>query len=125
MPLRLLVFSKLSVGNICSFFSVVVYQLDLMFFTIRPKGGGSCNDEETYLSFYKDIYDDLSIDREENQDLIDFFKDNAPSNDYLVASRAVAFKAACNYLSDDKGENIKLLKCINVVIHGYETTCLT
>lgn len=91
----------------------------------RPKENGSCDDEETYLSFYKDIYADLSVDREENQELFEFFKNNIPSNDYLVAARAVAFKAACDYLSDDKQENINLLKCINVVIHGFETSCLT
>ena len=91
----------------------------------RPNGDGSCNDEETYLTFYKEIYADLSVDREENQELFDFFKDNLPANDYLVAARAVAFKAACDYLSDAKEENTKLLKCVNVVVHAFEAACLT
>lgn len=91
----------------------------------RPKGGGSCGDEATYLDFYKNLYADLSVDREENQELFDFFAENVPSDDFLVGARAVSFKAACEFLSDDKSENIKLLKCINVVVHAFESTCLT
>ena len=82
------------------------------------------SDEEKFLTFYKGLFEDLSVDHEENQELFDFFKANKPSDDFLVTARATAFKAACDYLSDDKDQNVKLLKCINVAVHAFEKACL-
>ena len=61
---------------------------------------------------------------EENKELFDFFKENKPSEDFLVTARAMAFKAACDYITDDNEANTKLLQCINVAVHAYEKACL-
>ena len=95
-----------------------------MFFLNRPVGSGSCDDEEKYVEFYKGLFEDLSVDIAENQELCNFFNNNKPSGDFLIAARAMAFKAACDYISDDNDANIKLLKCINVAVHAFEKTCL-
>jgi len=66
----------------------------------------------------------LSVDQDENTELLDFFNHYQPTKEFLVTARAVAFKAACDYLSDDKDENVKLLKCINAAVHAFEKSCL-
>lgn len=82
-------------------------------------------DEETVTNFYISIYDDLSIGHDENQELYDFFRDTfRPDSSALVSTRAMAFKVACDYLADDKETNIQLLRCVNVVIHAFEQSCL-
>lgn len=96
-------------------------------FPHRPKDleDSSSFDAERAEEFYRELYSDLSIDREENEDLVAFFRDeNKPSVDNLVTARAAAFKVGCDFLTDDKEANIKLMKCINVIVHALETTCL-
>ena len=104
--------------------SVLLLHLLVRFESSRPKGEGSCDDEETYVAFYKSVFDGLTVTEDENKELYDFFDQNKPSKDFLVTARAMAFKAACDYISDDKAENVKLLKCINVAVHAFEKTCL-
>jgi hypothetical protein len=86
--------------------------------------GNSEFDAEKVEEFYKGIFADLSVDMEENASLLSFFQDNIPPADSLVTLRATAFKAAVEFLSDDKESNISLLRCINVAVHGFETACL-
>jgi hypothetical protein len=82
-------------------------------------------DDETVTAFYKTMYDDLSVDPSESAELVAFFKETQPpAKDALLATRAAAFKVGCGYLSDDKATNIKLLRCINVVVHNFEIACL-
>jgi len=74
---------------------------------------------------YKSIFEDLVVSAEENEDLMAFYKkDNPPPTNKLVWTRAAAFRLGCDYLSDDKNTNIKLLRAINVIVHCYETCCL-
>jgi hypothetical protein len=86
--------------------------------------GNSEFDAEAVEEFYKGIFADLSVDMEENESLLSFFQENIPPSGSLVSLRATAFKAAVEFLNDDQENNISLLRCINVAVHGFETTCL-
>jgi len=70
------------------------------------------------------LYSDLTVDNEENEDLFNYFQENIPPVGSLVTLRATAFKAAVDFLNDDKENNVALLKCINVVVHAFERVCL-
>lgn len=91
-----------------------------------PKEGleGADYDEDALTEFYKGIYDGLAVDDEENQELYEYFRDShPPSAGALVQTRALAFKVGCDFLTDDAETNIKLLRCINVVVHALEMCC--
>lgn len=93
--------------------------------------------EELYCSTFADRL----ITPEENAELISTLQDlqsipdgsstpPALTPDKLVWLRAAAFRIACKYLVEDggaddpRGENVKLLKAVNAVVHALETTCL-
>ena len=86
--------------------------------------GNSEFDAEKVEEFYKGIFSDLSVDREENEELFAFFQENIPPAGSLVAMRATAFKAAVEFLTDDNDTNVALLRCVNVAVHAFERTCL-
>jgi hypothetical protein len=94
------------------------------YFSPTDQDGNAEYDGDKAEEFYKELFSDLSVDREENEDLIAFFKENIPPAGSLVALRATAFKAGVGFLTDDKETNISLLRCINMVVHAFETTCL-
>lgn len=73
-------------------------------------------------AFYRGIFADLTVDREEAQELVDFFNELNPPPDKLVGLRATAFKVGCEFLSDDGEANVKLLKTINAIVHAVETS---
>ena len=81
-------------------------------------------DGDKVEEFYKGLFSDLSMDHEENDELVAFLQENIPPAENLVSLRATAFKAAVDFLTDDNENNISLLKSINVVVHAFETTCL-
>lgn len=95
-------------------------------FIFSPKNadGNSEFDGDAAEEFYKGLFSDLSVDSEENADLVAFFEENTPPAAGLVSLRAFAFKAAAEFLSDDKDTNISLLRCINIAVHAFENTCL-
>ena len=74
--------------------------------------------------FYSSIFADLSVDREESQELVEYFDSLNPPPDKLVWLRASAFRIGSQFLSDDQGQNEALLKCINVIVHFLEKTCM-
>jgi len=86
--------------------------------------GNSEFDDDKVEKFYSRIFSDLSVDQQENEKLFTFFKRNIPPASSLVTLRATAFKVACSYLTEDNETNISLLRCINVVVHAFENTCL-
>eukprot|EP00529_Nitzschia_sp_RCC80_P023058 CAMPEP_0113489350 /NCGR_PEP_ID=MMETSP0014_2-20120614/26483_1 /TAXON_ID=2857 /ORGANISM="Nitzschia sp." /LENGTH=476 /DNA_ID=CAMNT_0000383083 /DNA_START=104 /DNA_END=1534 /DNA_ORIENTATION=+ /assembly_acc=CAM_ASM_000159 len=86
-------------------------------------GSSSAYDDDAAQEFFSGIFSDLSIDQEENADLVAWFEANVPPEDSLVSMRATAFKSAVDHLSDDKDANTKLLRCINVVVHNFEQAC--
>jgi poly(U)-specific endoribonuclease len=97
------------------------------FLSHRPKKieHGVPFDGEVVEDFYKNIYDGLTVDLEENADLITFFTETQPPElGALVLTRATAFKVGSDYLTDNKETNIQLLRCINVVVHTFEISCL-
>lgn len=98
----------------------------LLFWNYSPKleEGNSEYDGDKVEEFYKKLFDDLNVDAEENAELMGFFSANIPPKESLVPLRATAFKAAVDYLSDDKANNISVLRCINVAVHCFERTCL-
>jgi len=88
------------------------------------EGTGGDFDAEGAEAKIRSVYEDLSIDNEENQELFDYFQGNTPPVANLVSLRATAFKAAIDFLSEDKDKNVALMRCINCVVHAFERVCL-
>ena len=81
--------------------------------------------DETVKDFYRKIFSDLSIDREESSEIKDFLTELNPPPDKLIPLRASAFSVGCEFLQDEDYEaNIQLLRCINVVVHYFEVICM-
>jgi hypothetical protein len=74
--------------------------------------------------FYRSIFADLSVDREEASDLTEFFNGLNPPPDLLVSLRATAFKVGSEYLSENRDNNVSILRCINAIVHALEKTSL-
>ena len=95
--------------------------------TYRPKSddGNSEYDDDAVCEFYTNLYNDLSVDQEENAELKEFFENNIPPKSNLIQMRANAFKVAVQFLQgSSRDKNVALLRCINVVLHNFELTCL-
>jgi hypothetical protein len=85
-------------------------------------------DPDVLTEFYTNIFADHQIVSEENAELVAFFKETSPPDAAsMTTTRALAFKAACENLSEenDKEHNVQLLRCVNAVVHAFELTCLT
>jgi hypothetical protein len=96
-------------------------------FSSRPKelDGTEAFEEDKVSEFLTDIFSDLSVDQEENAELVAFFAEvNPPPVDKLIFTRASAFRIGCDFLGDDRDTNIQLLRCVNVVVHAFEMICL-
>ncbi len=82
-------------------------------------------DEDGVEKFLRNIYADLSLDVDESKEVMNYFKEeNVPPKSKLLWSRSTAFRIGCDFLSEEKSDNIKLLKCINAVVHAMEVTCM-
>jgi len=84
-------------------------------------------DEEQVEQIYREVFEDLSLDGEENQDLVKFFKEtNCPPKSKLIWTRAAAFRIGVEFISDDgdRDNNVALLKCINGIVHALEMSCM-
>jgi len=86
--------------------------------------GNADFDAEGAEAKIRSLYEDLSVDNEENKELFEYFQGNIPPVANLVSLRATAFKAAVDFLSEDKDKNVALMRCINVVVHAFERVCL-
>jgi hypothetical protein len=85
-------------------------------------------------SLYRQTFTDRIVTPEESSSLISTFTflqqiadgSTAPpmTPNQIVWLRASAFRIACEFIEEDKEENVKLLKCVNAVVHALETTCL-
>ena len=85
-------------------------------------------------SLYRETFNDRVVTPEESSSLVDYFTNlqsiadgsTVPpmTPDQMVWLRASAFKIACEFIDEDKEENVKLLKAVNAVVHALETTCL-
>lgn len=71
--------------------------------------------------FYRKTFADLTVDREEAQELKDFLTKTNPPPDKNVWLRATAFRIGCEFLSDNKDNNVALLRAINAIVHSIET----
>ena len=80
--------------------------------------------EGQVVNFYRHIYSDLTVDREEASELTDFFRSLNPPPDMVAGLSATAFDEALEYLSDDEQSNVSLLRTINFVVHAIEMTCM-
>lgn len=77
-----------------------------------------------FESLYREILADLSIDRDESQEIMEKFKELNPPPDKLVWLRAAAFRVGSEFLTEDKDSNIALLRSINAIVHILEKTCM-
>ena len=78
-------------------------------------------------AFYRGIFSDLVVDREESQELVAFFAKTNPPPDKLVWLRASAFRVGSAFLSEgggDRESDVSLLRSINAVVHALEKTCM-
>lgn len=77
-----------------------------------------------FESLYREILADLSIDRDESEEIMEKFKELNPPPDKLVSLRAAAFRVGSEFLTEDKDSNISLLRSINAIVHILEKTCM-
>jgi hypothetical protein len=81
--------------------------------------------EEEVQELFRNVFIDLSIDGEENQELFEFFNEtNRPPKNRLHFTRAAAFRIGVDFLSEERESNVSLLKCINAIVHALEMTCM-
>jgi poly(U)-specific endoribonuclease len=104
--------------------NAIVHTLEKTCMVPKESEGNSAFDADAAEEKIRGLYSDLAVDAEENQDLFNYFQENIPPVSSLVILRATAFKAAIDFLSEDKDTNISLLRCINVVVHAFERVCL-
>jgi len=76
------------------------------------------------IAFYRRIFSDLTVDREEAAELTEFLSKLNPPPDKLVWLRAHAFKVGSEFLSEDGDANVALLRTINFIVHAIEKTCM-
>ncbi len=83
-------------------------------------------DKDRVPTFYQSVYKDhLTVDTQENEHLFKFFQDdNPPPVNELTFVRATAFKVGCDFLTENNDHNDSLFRCINVVVHAFESVCL-
>ncbi len=90
----------------------------------KPLDGTDGFDKSKVDEFLHNIFSDLSVDQEENSELVAFFAEhNPPPPEKLVFTRSSAFRIGSDFLGDDNDKNVQLLRCINVVVHAFESSC--
>lgn len=102
--------------------NAIIHCLETACMVPRLPNGNSEYDGDKVEEFLKGIFSDPGVDQEQNQKLLAFLRDNIPPSDSLVTMRDACFKTASNSLSEDKAYNVNLLRSINVVVHGFETS---
>jgi hypothetical protein len=103
--------------------NAIVHSLESTCMVATNPDGNSEYDGDRVEAYFQDIFSDLTVNQDENQELVSFFQENIPPADSLVAMRAAAFKAAVDCVADDKETNVSLLRCINAIVHNFEMTC--
>lgn len=103
--------------------NAIVHSLESTCMEPKLPDGNSDYDGDKVESYFQNVFSDLSVSQDENQELISFFEENIPPSISLVSMRAAAFKAAVDCVADDKETNVSLLRCINSVVHCFEMTC--
>jgi hypothetical protein len=109
--------------NLLRAINAIVHSLESTCMVAKIPDGNSDYDSDKIESYFQEIFSDLTVNQDENQDLINFFEENIPPSDSLVSMRAAAFKAAVDCLAEEKESNVSLLRCINSVVHCFEMTC--
>jgi hypothetical protein len=79
---------------------------------------------KAFEAFYREIFADLTVSREESAEIKQKFVNSNPPPDKLVWLRSSAFRIGSEFLSDDESSNISLLKSINSIVHSLEFTCM-
>ena len=104
--------------------SVVPHNGYSLHFRPKPLDDTDGFEESKVDDLLQNLFSDLSVDQEENSDLVAFFAEqNPPPPDKLVFTRSSAFRIGSDFLGDDNDKNVQLLRCINVVVHAFETSC--
>uniref|UniRef100_A0A7S1Y3M7 EndoU domain-containing protein n=1 Tax=Grammatophora oceanica TaxID=210454 RepID=A0A7S1Y3M7_9STRA len=105
--------------------NAIVHAVETARMQPKPLEGTDKFDDDKVSEYFTSILEDLSVDRDENQELFDFFTtENPPPPDKIIYTRASAFRIASGLLTDDKATNTQLLRCVNVLVHAFEQTCL-
>jgi len=81
--------------------------------------------DPVFDTFYRSIFADLTIDKEESETIMAKFRTANPPPDKLLTLRAAAFRVGTEFLTMDKDKNISLLRAISAVVHTIETTCMS
>ena len=80
--------------------------------------------DQLFETFYRDIYTDLTVDREESNEIKAKFVEANPPPDKLTWLRAAAFRIGTEFLTDEHDSNVALLRCINSIVHALEISCM-
>jgi len=112
--------------------SAVVHTIETTCMSPKPPPKSSPNqetipfDEGRVEALYRKIFADMLVDRDEIKELTALYKESFPPKDKLRWTRSSAFRIASEFVStDDKAANVALLRCINSIVHSFETNCLT
>lgn len=81
-------------------------------------------DEGQVETIYRKIFADLHVDRDEIDELTEFYESNHPPKDKLRWTRSSTFRIGSEFVSENKTTNIALLRCINAIVHSFEINCL-
>jgi hypothetical protein len=82
-------------------------------------------DTASIEAFYRSIFSDPGVDREESTEIADFFQRLSCQSDKLVWLRATAFRIGSEHLSTtDPAWNVNILRTINYLVHAVEQFCL-
>eukprot|EP00587_Corethron_hystrix_P005135 CAMPEP_0113329430 /NCGR_PEP_ID=MMETSP0010_2-20120614/20903_1 /TAXON_ID=216773 ORGANISM="Corethron hystrix, Strain 308" /NCGR_SAMPLE_ID=MMETSP0010_2 /ASSEMBLY_ACC=CAM_ASM_000155 /LENGTH=480 /DNA_ID=CAMNT_0000191533 /DNA_START=94 /DNA_END=1536 /DNA_ORIENTATION=- /assembly_acc=CAM_ASM_000155 len=74
------------------------------------------------------IYADLKVDADEFASIVAFFKSINPPPSAILWCRSTAFRIASEFVTlgadGDRDKSLRLLKCVNSIVHAIETTYL-
>ena len=100
----------------CTSFQIITIPFDQQLFIMSM--------QQRTEEFYRNIFSDLTLDREESAELVEFFENSNPPPIAWCGYVRRPFVFACESLSDDNDSNVALLRCVNAMVHALEQTCM-
>lgn len=111
--------------NLLKCINAIIHAIETTCMIPTVEDNGNYFDTQKAEELYRAVLQDVSVNRDENNDLKSFFKTtNTPPKNRLTWARATMFRIGSEYLSDNRAKNVALLKSINILVHAFETSCL-
>jgi hypothetical protein len=110
----------------------LISSLDLFYVSMHARPKPECSDAspddfdaDSFVELYKSVFEDKGITFEEGQEVQAFFASHPVPIARLVSTRAIIFRTASSYWSEDGvGDNQNLLRCIDVIVYYFEAAYL-